>query len=247
MNRSVILGRKWNGMHRKTGLLITFILLWAAALLGCGGGDRENRETPETSGPEPTLVRGMYAFGHEVRALQPCGEEEDLWVIDPSGTLQAVHGSLVGNMADAPRVFVVATGVPGPAPAEGFGVGYAGSVTIDEVLYVALEGFRCDFDLTRFTYRASGTEPFWLVEVLPAGLTLTRPGSPAVTWPEVATERKGDLLVFTGSGADRPCRLTIIPEPARDAMSGAYFRHKAVFTLGEDEFTGVAMRGFAEN
>lgn len=228
---------KWSGLF--------WVSVFLVVLTGCGGGEVEKQDAQAPAEPDLELIRGLYAFGHEVRALQPCGEVEDLWVIDSSGTLKAAHGALAGSMTDAPRVFVVATGRTGPAPDDGFGEDYAGSVTIKEVIYVALEGHGCDFDLTRFVYRASGNEPFWMVEVLPEGMTFSRPGYPTVTWPGVSREATTDQLVFTGSGGDQPGHLTIAPGPAYDSMSGAYHGHRADFELGGEKFAGVAMRGFA--
>lgn len=215
-------------------------------LAGCDGREVEKRTTLESKEAPPILIRGLYAFGHEVRALRPCGQDEDLWVIDPSGTLQKVHEKLVGSLEGAPRVFVVASGRTGPPPSEGFGAEYAGAVTIEEIIYVASEGFRCDFDMTRFVFRAYGNEPFWMVEVLPDQMTLSRPGQVNIIWPEVSREISGDNLVFVGSaGKNKQVRLTVLPQPGQDSMSGAYHGHTAVFELNDEELKGVALRGFA--
>jgi uncharacterized membrane protein len=219
--------------------------VFLVVLSGCGSGDGEKADAQGQDVSHPTLIRGLYAFGHEVRALRPCGQDDDLWVIDPSGTLQEVHGMLAGSLEGAPRVFVIATGWTGPAPTEGFGAEYAGAVTIDEIIYVALEGFRCDFDLTRFVFRASGNEPFWMVEVKPEGMTLSHPGRPAITWPEVALEKVGGTLVFRGQGSDAPGVLKISPGPGYDSMSGAYHGYLAGFEVGGEKFAGVALRGFS--
>jgi uncharacterized membrane protein len=229
----------------KTLLAVVLTGFFLVVLNGCESGEGEKNAAPGSEESPPPLIRGLYAFGHEVRALRPCGEDDDLWVIDSSGALQKVHESLVGSLEGSPRVFVIATGRTGPAPAEGFGADYAGAVTIDEIIYVAFEGYRCDFDVTRFVFRAYGNEPFWMVEVLPEGMTQSHPGRPAVTRPEVSREKVGDTLVFRGLGSDQTGILTISPGPGYDSMSGAYHGHLATFETAGEKFEGVAMRGFA--
>lgn len=226
-----------------------FSLMMVAVLIGataCGEGEKENEETAADAVPEE-LIRGHYLFAHEVRALRPCGEDEDVWVIDRSGILAREFQQLVGISPQDVRISVIATGSKGPAPDDGFGGDYPGSVTIDEVIYAAREGFGCEFDLTGFIFRANGNEPFWMVEILPAGMRFSQPGGPEVFWPEVSAKRQGDLLVFHGTGADKAATLTIEPGPGYDDMSGSYFHHRARFEWNGTMFEGPAMRGRADS
>ena len=223
------------------GLMMVATLIGASA---CGGGGEEKKEIAAVA-PRGELIRGHYIFAHEVRALRPCGEDEDVWVIDRSGILAREYQQLAGSLKPDVRISVIATGSKGPAPDEGFGADYSGSVTIYEVIYAALEGYGCDFDVTGFVFRAYGTEPFWMVEVLPQGMRLSRPGSPEKIWPEVSAEHQGDLVVFHGSGAEKPGTLTIEPGPGHDDMSGSYFHHRARFEWDGEIYRGSALRGFA--
>jgi len=222
-------------------ILLTGLLLGVAA---CGDSGEKAAHSAGAA-PQPEIIRGLYTFGHEVRALRPCGEDDDLWVIDPTQTLSRVHGQLVESLPSDVRIFVIATGETGPAPAEGFGADFPGSVTIDEVIYAALEGFRCDFDLSGFLYRASGNEPFWMAEIQPGAMRLSRPGMPDLTWPAVAREHRGDLEVWRGVGGPQAGVLIIHPEPGYDSMSGAYHHHRVRFELEGSILEGVALRGAA--
>jgi len=222
--------------------MMMMALLFGTSACSEGGAEKESTEVDTVS---RGIIRGHYTFGHEVRALRPCGEEEDLWVVDRTDMLSQLFRQLVGPLKGDPRISVIATGSTGPAPAEGFGAEYAGTVTIDEVVYAALEGFECDFDVTGFVYRAYGNEPFWMVEVLPGAMRLFRPDSPELIWPEVSEERKGDLVVLRGGGGEIPATLTIEPGPGYDNMSGSYFHHKSRFDLDGEIFTGAALRGLA--
>jgi uncharacterized membrane protein len=222
------------------------MLLGAVLLLvlgACNGEEAEVSGDEASAGPTAGLIRGHYLFAHEVRALLPCGEAEDLWVIDRSGKLKEIHEDLVGRQGEV-RISVIATGTVGPPPPEGFGAGYPGSVTVDEVLYAAREGIGCDFDLSGFLFRAMGNEPFWMVEIQPGAMVLTRPGSPVITWPGYEVETRQDDLVFRGVGAAGEGILSIVPGPGHDAMSGAYFAFKARFKMAGETFDGLALKGF---
>jgi len=221
--------------------LLTVLLVGMSACTDEGG----KQEVRAMAGQAPELIRGLYTFGHEVRALRPCGEDEALWVIDKTKMLGQLYGKLDEAGQGGVQIFVIFNGNIGPAPADGFGAEYAGSVTVEEILYAAFEGHRCDFDLAGFVYRASGNEPFWLVEVLSDRMRLIRPGFPDLVWPGLTMETTGNGVVWRGSGGEFPAALTIGPGPAYDSMSGAYFHQKASFDLDGQIFKGSAMRGLA--
>lgn len=223
-------------------VIILLLMVAMTCMAGCMGKTGEKKGSP-SSVPRGEIIRGLYLFGHETRALLPCGEEEDLWVIDNTGLLSGLHKGLVESMEGEIRIFVIATGSRGSAPTEGFGEKYAGSVVVDEVIYAALEGYRCEFDLAGFSWRAHGTEPFWLVEITGDGMKYSTPGNPVVTWPEFSGESKGDQIEFRGTGGEQEGMLVILPGPGQDDMSGAYFHHRASFELDGKVFEGAAMRG----
>jgi putative lipoprotein len=209
------------------------IALFAAALLGASAC------APGT--PEGQIFRGLAVHGHEVRSFRPCGSEEALWAIDRQGVLWESHNELVPRREPYEEVFAVVAGRMGPAPTEGFGAEYPGRLDLDEVLYVAWEGFGCDTDWSGFDYRAYGNEPFWNVEVSPAGLRLNRLGSESRTWADVRERALENGVRYEGDGP--PIELTLVREPCRDSMSGAYFGMSARLVLGAEELRGCALPG----
>lgn len=209
------------------------ITLLAAALLGvsaCTTGAREFQ-----------ILRGLAVHGHEVRSFRPCGSDEALWAIDRQGVLWQVHNELVPRRQPYEEVFAVVAGRMGPPPTEGFGADYPGRLDIDEVFYVAWEGFSCETDLGGFEYRAYGNEPFWNVELSAAGLRLNRLGSESRTWANVREHTVENGVRFEGDGP--PIELTLVREPCRDSMSGAYFGMSARLVLGAEELRGCALAG----
>ena len=112
------------------------------------------------------------------------------------------------------------------------------------MVYVAFEGFGCDFDWRRFLYRAQGNEPFWALEVLATGMRLTRPGQPGMNWTEVSEIRREGAVIFRGAGGEHPpVKLVIEASPSRDTMSGAYYSLSAQLVLDENTLKGHALRG----
>jgi uncharacterized membrane protein len=229
-------------LHRSTlGSLLILI-----ALVSCTSGDEPADSADPAAGPR--IIRGYYVFGHEVREFRPCGEDEALWVIDQTALLKSLHFELAAGTMPYAEVFVVVAGRTGAPPADGFGADYAGAVTIEEVIYAALEGFGCDFDWSRFTYRAQGNEPSWTLEVTPAGMRLIRPGHPDLTWEGVEEITVLNAVVFRATGDDTHpgVKLYIEPGPIRDTMSGAYYGLSAKLVLDGEAFAGSALRGSAE-
>jgi putative lipoprotein len=224
----------------RTGLYLesgTLVALAAAALLcasACGSGT-----------PESRIFRGFAVHGHEVRSFRPCGSDEALWAIDPQGTLWEVHNELVPHREPYEEVFAVVVGRTGPAPTEGLGAEYPGRLDIDEVLHVAWEGFGCDTDWSAFDYRAYGNEPFWNVELSAARLRLNRLGSESRTWTDVRERTVENGVRFEGD--EPPIELTLVREPCRDSMSGAYFAMSARLVVGAEVLRGCALPGITLN
>lgn len=201
-------------------------------------------ETVAPAGGES--IRGYARFGHEVRALRPCESQDDLWAIDRSGLLWELHRELAPHREIYEELFVIVRGQLGPAPQDGFGADYAGGVIVDEVLYVAREGFGCETDWASFEQRAQGNEPSWSVVVSDGTMRLSRLGEPPRTWSGVRELRTGEISSFAGVGEDgRPVELAIERAPCRDSMSGSYHALRATLSIGAERLEGCAVTGDA--
>jgi uncharacterized membrane protein len=236
------------GLLRIVSALAVFSVCMLFCLASCTSGDEKDDHRADVdevnSASDLEVVRGHYVFGHEVRSLRPCGEDDTLWVVDRTNLLKNLHGELTSGTRPYPEIFVVAVGRVGPPQEEGFGADYSSTLTVEDVIYAASEGFGCNFDLSRFIYRALGTEPFWMVEVRQNEMSLTRPGHPTLMWAEVNPKQVGGRVVFQAGGDDRPTvKLVIEKGPRRDTMSGAYFGLSATLVLGGETFNGHALRG----
>ncbi|MCJ7626868.1 MAG: hypothetical protein MUO50_00640 [Longimicrobiales bacterium] len=235
--------------------LIGAAIVWAAT---CDlGGEGEQGEIDPATGVRPgpgaeakpgdnplQTIPGFLTIGHEVRAFRPCGSEEALWVIDSTGVLGDLHREFAPGLDPYEEVFAVVGGITVPPPGDGFGADYPGALVVKEVLYAAGEGFRCDYDWSRANYRAYGNEPFWSADISARGIELQRLGEGARSWNRLQEESVGNEVRFTGQGPEgTSIEVTLLREPCRDSMSGAYFGLVAAVRIGAEELRGCALRG----
>jgi len=206
----------------------------------CGSGERSRVDDL----PKPIVHRGLAVFGHEVRSFKPCGSETSLWAVDSSGLLWDLYTEMTVQDPPYQSVFVTVEGRLTAAPRVGFGADYAGTLLVDEVLYVAREGFGCDFDWRAFRYRALGNEPFWTVDISTTSILLRSLGQDDQTWTltqESGLDRGGR---FEGEAAGtEPVTVEIQRQECRDTMSGTFFGYTAAVRVGESILTGCALKG----
>ena len=181
----------------------------------------------ESRDPENQFFPGLATFGHEVRSFRPCGSEESLWAIDSSGVLWDLHHEFAPGAEPYEEVFAAVRGYLGPPLAEGFGADYEGTLVVEEVLYAAGEGFGCETDWRKFSYRASGNEPFWSLDITPEAIELNQLGLGKKSWTLTSEEHTGDVVHFTGRAPDattmevklRPKRH--VGTPCQERFSGS--------------------------
>jgi uncharacterized membrane protein len=191
--------------------------------------------------------RGHFVYGHEVRAFRPCGREEPLWALEPSGLLRTLCERRVSAVTPYPEVFAVVEARAAPAPTDGFGRDYSGSVRIEAVLYAGLEGPGCDEDWAGFEYRARGNEPFWSAEVSGGQMRVSKLGFEDRLCREVSVECAPDEVKYTGIDENGTrVELVVKREPCRDSMADAYYAFTAVLSVGDEVLHGCALLGASE-
>jgi uncharacterized membrane protein len=214
------------------------------AAVACSPDVREEPAQIAAPSIEQAVLKGHAVFGHEVRSITLCGQEEPFWAIDSTGLLWELHRELDPSQEPYGALFVVVLGREGDALTEGFGADYSGTIVIDQVLYAANEGFDCGFDLTEFHFRAAGNEPFWNLTVRDDAIELTSMGEPRQTWSSVRLEPARDAVRYlAGGGSSDTVEVAILEEHCRDTMSGAFHGYRASIALGSDTLTGCALRG----
>jgi putative lipoprotein len=185
-------------------------------------------------------------FGHEVRSFRACDAREPLWAVDSTGALWELTQELAAGSPPYSELYAVIEGRRGPAPTDGFGADYAGTLVVGSVFHIAAEGDRCGTDLRGLRFWAGGNEPFWTVSMLSQGLELRRLGHEPVLWGEVSEEVAGTSLSVNAEGSERnpeEVRIVLSKEPCHDTMSGSYFGYSARLFLPGETLFGCAFRG----
>lgn len=235
---------------------------WLAACGGDISSDPESAgaasvqaERPEESEGEPLesmqLLRGHLVIGHEVRSFKPCDSEQDLWVMDETGSeLARVYEALTSDVYQ--ELYAVVLGEVGPAPSDGFGADYAGSITVAALRHAAPESHACNEDLSGIKMRAFGNEPFWRVDIRNEEILLSELGSEDRLFASTSVStQEGRLQHFhgtaeaeAGQAAGAVIEVAIEERPCRDSMSGAYFSFSARVEVDGRELVGCARQGW---
>jgi putative lipoprotein len=192
---------------------------------------------------EQEILAGHAVFGHEVREVRAC-DGETLWAVDSTGLLWDLHREMVPGVTPYEELFVLLRGRRGDPMADGFGADYSGRFTVDQVLYMAREGFDCGYEPGDLYFRGFGNEPFWSIEVSASTIRLRQLGEPDRLFDHVSGgQEQGGVRFQADSGGATALVATITDEPCRDSMSGAYFGHTVSLSIFGDALQGCALPG----
>jgi uncharacterized membrane protein len=193
------------------GSALAFVAVLA---VGCGGGEEE-----QVVRTDPVRVTG--AFDGVEYQLFLCTEGDE--------PIPVVQGPLLYELAE-----FHAEMIPALAPGETIFVDLLGEAVQegDEVSFDVLEVYRAGWEdwgctwaptLSDAEWAASGTEPFWSVEVSRDSLVVYRPDADELRVAHVGYE--GDPVAgwrFTLEVEGEAWDFDVAPEPCRNAMSGGY-------------------------
>lgn len=97
-----------------------------------------------SGGEAPSLWQGGVVWGHEVREFHPCGSQQALWVVDESDELWSRYRQLTRGMPIFTEIYAQVRAVVASPPTSGFGVRYPGTLRVQEVLSMGVEGRGCE-------------------------------------------------------------------------------------------------------
>ncbi|PRD18424.1 UNVERIFIED_CONTAM: hypothetical protein NCL1_60616, partial [Trichonephila clavipes] len=102
------------------------------------------------------------------------------------------------------------------------GQGNDGRFEVSQLYRLQGEGHGCeDLNFKRLTLRASGTEPFWQLEVGSKGLVLNRPEHEPLALPYLEEQLPEGRLNFSSEANGQRLELWVAPQRCVDGMSGA--------------------------
>ena len=215
-------------------------------LAACDADDLEQNQTSQAK-QKSQIFKGYAVYGHEVRSFQPCDSSEALWVIDKHGNLWQLYKEQALHQQPYIKLFAIVKGQSGLAPMEGFGAKYAGSLSIEKVLYIAAEGFNCNYNWQQFSLLALGNEPYWTATVLADHIIVTQLGEPELSYTNINKQQIKQGVSYQGMNEENiSMELEVITKPCRDTMSGAYYGLTARLKLDGKLLTGCAIQGDAD-
>ena len=202
----------------------------------------QDQLAPELRGP--IRAAGLLLIGEGIVEFQSCDGGAPLWLDGPLALdLQELHYELAPGVEPFEGIFIDVVANVGPPPAVGPGTAYDGALIVLYLRRAALEGWNCgDVDPT-VIMQASGTEPFWSLNVTTEGAEFATPeGRLALDLGELAEDDEG--WVVQGAGPDGgTVFVSFVPVPCRDAMSGAYSHLSAEVQAGGRTYRGCGWLG----
>lgn len=174
-------------------------------LVACDANDLEQNQTRLVK-QKAQIFKGYAVYGHEVRSFQPCDAGEALWVIDKHGTLWQLYKEQALHHQPYLKLFAIVKGQSGLVPVEGFGAEYAGSLSIEKVLYIASERFNCKYNWQQYSLRALGNEPYWTATVLADHIIVTQLGEPEVSYTNINKQQIKQGIGYQGMSDENRMR-----------------------------------------
>jgi uncharacterized membrane protein len=191
------------------------------------------------------VIRGFVVLDSEVRSIKPCGEEGELWV-NPVSDLTMVYEELRRELSGP--VFVEVEGRLGAAPSTGPGSDRDGLLTVRSLRRAApaAERLRCEEDVSGFSFRASGREPFWHIQMTPSAIVYATQDLPETRFAgaEPFLAEGGWVYESRGTGPESlQIRATLTPGRCRDAGVEAIYSWSATIELPGEIRRGCAWMG----
>ena len=235
---------------------LLFVTAWSLA--GCERAPETSAPIANIENPAPSaqneadatessleLKRGRLVLSEERALFQPCGAQEQWWVIDQTPTMLTQTFIEESQGANA-EFYIEAYGERAPASGEASAQGAKFMLVLEEILYAGVPGEvrGCDAPTPSYVVAARGTEPFWSVEVDEQRMVWRQPDEPkelVFGTPDMLNAEGG--VRYAGVQGTHRLELIVHAQACRDAMSGEYFAYTAKASFDGKDLTGCARLG----
>lgn len=205
------------------------MVLLSLALTGCAVHEAGSgtEPPPEPSAPAVQRIRGEALVGKDGYGLTPCGSDQQrILILSPqSRTFLDRFLESGGKLEFFLDVWAREKG---------------GKLEVIAIERAHTEGPRCNASREEAQFVASGTEPFWSMQISPSGWLLQRPDSPPFQ-VQAAPTRIGAGYVWTSASPKATVEIT--PGYCADGMADAASAWQAKVTLEGLQLAGCAHRG----
>ena len=219
-------------VSRKSRQIRMAAIVLAVFLTGCAAREAssaaEDAEPPaKPATPELQRIRGEALVGKDGYGLTPCGSDRQrILTLSPQSKIFLDRFLESGGKLE----FFLDAWVREKD----------GKLEVAMIERAHTEGPRCDSALEAAQFVASGTEPFWSLQLSPTGWLLQRPDNPPLQ-VEAALNRVGEGYAWTSAAPD--ATVEILPGYCADGMADAASAWQAKISLGAARLTGCAHRG----
>jgi len=217
--------------HQKTRMVL---IVLALVLTGCAA--REAGSTTEDADPsgEPAApaaevqrIRGEALVGKDGYGLTPCGSDRQrILTLSPQSQIFLDRFLQSGGRLE----FFLDAWVREKE----------GKLEVVAIERAHTEGSRCDSAPETAQFVASGTEPFWSLQLSPTGWLLQRPDNPPL---QVAATQTNVGAGYAWTSVAPQATVEILPGYCADGMADAASAWQAKISLGELQLAGCAHRG----
>lgn len=189
---------------------------------------------PALAGPTSaglTRLRGQGVMGKDGYGVTPCGETLQRIVAFGPDAAKVLDSFLASG---AHEFFIDAWAGPGNGE----------HLAVSRIERIYSEGPGCDESLAGTVFVARGNEPFWSVSSGKDGVTLERPGVPAVTGPfngVIDIDGGGKRIESETTSGTLVVQFT--PATCSDGMSDAIYGWTAKASLRNEEWSGCGFAG----
>lgn len=207
-------------------------IVLALVLAGCAAREAgSTTEDADPSGepavPEAQRIRGEALVGKDGYGLTPCGSDRQrILLLSPQSRIFLDRFLESGGKLE----FFMDAWVREKE----------GKLEVVAIERAHTEGPRCDSAPEPAQFVASGTEPFWSLQLSPTGWLLQRPDSPPLQ-VDAAPAKVGAGYVW--SSVSPKATVEIMPGYCADGMADAASAWQAKISLGELQLAGCAHRG----
>ena len=200
------------------------VLLLLVCACGSEGAEREAAVSDTTSPSRPVagLMKGLLSRGSSGLQLIECSGTD---------TLQLTAGTVDAGMQSDSQFFAIVQLSPS-----------AGGPQLEYIAYKTPDKTDCFVDFSGFDYRATGSNPGWVVEVSGASMKVRHQGGADTVVALTARDSTDAGLALRGAG-DRPTVLTLQAQPCRTASTAAESRWTAQLQVRGRVFNGCAIPG----
>lgn len=215
--------------HQKTRMvpIMLALVLTGCAARDAGSAAEDADPIGDPPAPEVQRIRGEALVGKDGYGLTPCGSDRQrILTLSPQSQIFLDRFLESGGKLE----FFLDAWVREKE----------GKLEVVAIERAHTEGPRCDSAPEAAQFVASGTEPFWSLQLSPTGWLLQRPDNPPLQVEATPTKVGGG---YTWTSVSPKATVEILPGYCADGMADAASAWQAKISLGDLQLAGCAHRG----